>query len=515
MSALPKYRYLYLEEQMSNDNDLETNDIETKDVPKEKIINMSTSGEHQELQHASDMSGDSYTSAIRVDIADLDGEDSLNLTTTTLRRCKQQILRPYWRLLLLIGWRGFGRESINSGSKVYSLLNTIYPVFIVLLLWYVYIYEIVACQWKLNVKKDTKSILQTTTAAITTISVNSTHEYQPLATYSPADLILQNLSHSKRSLPPEACEHVITTYVIPNILHFVAFIMGFVHYRIQENEQLYAIMEKVFLQATPLSNRASSQHRMIKKLRLFQVLGALWVFSTLILQGMYEWAFDFPKLIFFQATGKTIHWVLFCIELLGIMVLNSVSLAVVANYVTQCEMMLFYIRGLALRLQEKSSDLRIAMKDVLSVRQNLSVLNGPMARMTSLICVIFCELTIIGISILVLNKNDLPKIWLYRTFFPMVFFIMLCFPLFQAARVNSVCSRIIKIALEMRVFGYKGSSQLDLDSFMNFVSNTKLRAKLFHIPIMPAYLITIIVLSCLVLLILFQTSIIGPINYWF
>ncbi|CAG2191220.1 unnamed protein product [Mytilus edulis] len=289
-----------LEEQMSNDNDLETNDIETKDVPKEKIINMSTSGEHQELQHASDMSGDSYTSAIRVD---------------------------------------------------------------------------------------------------------------------------------------------------------------------------------VFLQATPLSNRASSQHRMIKKLRLFQVLGALWVFSTLILQGMYEWAFDFPKLIFFQATGKTVHWVLFCIELLGIMVLNSVSLAVVANYVTQCEMMLFYIRGLALRLQEKSSDLRIAMKDVLSVRQNLSVLNGPMARMTSLICVIFCELTIIGISILVLNKNDLPKIWLYRTFFPMVFFIMLCFPLFQAARVNSVCSRIIKIALEMRVFGYKGSSQLDLDSFMNFVSNTKLRVR--------------------------------------
>lgn len=57
-----------------------------------------------------------------------------------------------------IGWRGFGRESINSGSKVYSLLNTIYPVFIVLLLWYVYIYEIVACQWKLNVKKDTKSV---------------------------------------------------------------------------------------------------------------------------------------------------------------------------------------------------------------------------------------------------------------------------------------------------------------------------------------------------------------------
>lgn len=486
---------------------------ETKSIG---IITMSHSGEHQELQHASDMSGESCTSAIRVDIADFDGEDSLNLTTTTLRRCKQQVLRPYWKLLMLIGWRGFGRESVNSGHKGWYTLNIIYPLFIVCLLWYVYVYEIVACQWKLNLKKDTmQRVLPTTTVSMTTQSDNVTKSVLPFATFSPAGIIEQNLSHSSSNLPPEACEHIITTYVIPNILHFVAFVMGFVHYRIQENEQLYAIMERVFLQATPLSNRASSQHRMIKKLRMFQILGAVWVFSTLVLQALYEWAFDFPKLIFFQSTGKTVHWVLFCIELLGILVLNSVSLAVVANYVTQCEMMLFYIRGLALRLQEKSSDLRNAMKDVLSVRQNLSVLNGPIARMTSLICIIFCELTIIGISILVLNKKDELKIWIYRTLFPILFLVMLCFPLFQAARVNSVCSRIIKIALEMRVFGYKGSSQLDLDSFMNFVANTKLRAKLFHIPIMPAYLITIIVLSCLVLLILFQTSIIGPINYWF
>lgn len=38
------------------------------------------------------------------------------------------------------------------------MLNTVYPVFIVMLLWYVYVYEIVACQWKLNVKKDTESV---------------------------------------------------------------------------------------------------------------------------------------------------------------------------------------------------------------------------------------------------------------------------------------------------------------------------------------------------------------------
>ncbi len=53
---------------------------------------------------------------------------------------------------------------------------------------------------------------------------------------------------------------------------------------------------------------------------------------------------------------------LFAVELLGRMVLNAVNLAVVVNYATQCEMILFFVRGLTLRLQEKSTDLRAAMK---------------------------------------------------------------------------------------------------------------------------------------------------------
>ena len=55
-----------------------------------------------------------------------------------------------------IGWRGFGREYINSSSWGWQLLNTIYPIFIVLMLFYTYIYEIIACQWKLNIQKDTQ-----------------------------------------------------------------------------------------------------------------------------------------------------------------------------------------------------------------------------------------------------------------------------------------------------------------------------------------------------------------------
>lgn len=72
----------------------------------------------------------------------------------------------------------------------------------------------------------------------------SIEEYQVTSSYG----LLQNLTSMRKigpSQPPEACQHIITTYVIPNVLHFLAYIMGIVHFRIQENEQLYAIMEKV------------------------------------------------------------------------------------------------------------------------------------------------------------------------------------------------------------------------------------------------------------------------------
>ncbi len=61
----------------------------------------------------------------------------------------------------------------------------------------------------------------------------------------------------------EVCGHIITTYVLPSVLHLASFIMGFVYFRINENEQLYALMEKVFLSSMKLV----SQDRVIRRLK--------------------------------------------------------------------------------------------------------------------------------------------------------------------------------------------------------------------------------------------------------
>jgi len=41
------------------------------------------------------------------------------------------------------------------------------------------------------------------------------------------------------------CGHIFTTYILPDIFHFVAFIIGFIYFRATEGEPMYSLMEKV------------------------------------------------------------------------------------------------------------------------------------------------------------------------------------------------------------------------------------------------------------------------------
>ena len=71
----------------------------------------------------------------------------------------------------------------------------------------------------------------------------TTPGWVPYVTLGPAtEKANQNLSSDPL---PLACQHVVTTYVVPSILHFVAYMMGLIHFRVQENEHLYALMESV------------------------------------------------------------------------------------------------------------------------------------------------------------------------------------------------------------------------------------------------------------------------------
>lgn len=69
----------------------------------------------------------------------------------------------------------------------------------------------------------------------TTVSLRN-HTRSPWAPLGPGQII----PHMH-----EECGHIFTTYILPDIFHCLAFIIGLIHFRITEGEPLYSLMEKV------------------------------------------------------------------------------------------------------------------------------------------------------------------------------------------------------------------------------------------------------------------------------
>jgi hypothetical protein len=174
-----------------------------------------------------------------------------------------------------------------------------------------------------------------------------------------------------------------------------------------------------------------------------------------------------------------LYWLI--IQSFAIIIVNSVYLAVVINHATQVEMILLYADEIKTRMEEKSISLKNAVQQILEVRIAIGTLNSTVAKMTTLVSVTFIVKFIIGLVMLVLNKNTDPYAWAYRILFTMSWFIILAFIIIQVARLNSKCAKFKEIALSARVYGYHDSTKSDLDSFILFIANARLRVKLKYI----------------------------------
>lgn len=107
-----------------------------------------------------------------------------------------------------------------------------------------------------------------------------------------------------------------------------------------------------------------------------------------------------------------------------------------------------------------------------------------------------------------MNKVCLPIAWTYRALFPLVWFLISSFSIIQVARLNSKCDNFKQIAISARVYGYHASTRDELDSFLLFISNASLRAKLFGIPLKTSYLLGLFILIIFTIIIMIQTSLI-------
>lgn len=75
--------------------------------------------------------------------------------------------------------------------------------------------------------------------------------------------------------------NVIFSYLIPSILHLVAYVYTVYLFRIKENEQLQNLMERAFLLSSNSVNRGN-QRRLVRILWFFIALSLVWIIIALV-----------------------------------------------------------------------------------------------------------------------------------------------------------------------------------------------------------------------------------------
>lgn len=454
-------------------------------------------GEHFLTSHSQDFINRSLSmdSVVNVDISDINGDCEARIVPLSLRKCQNQILKPYTLLLSLVGWRPWCKERYNRCSWCLRFFNYLYPLIVLLFMLYHFVFQVLSCQGKYDINVCTKIPKLPEKGVTKSMSFMQVHFA---------------VKYSEQKDEPTAeticCQHIIPAYVVPAVMHFLAYGYGFLHFRIQECEQLYALMERVFLQA---QNTPGMQKALIRNSRFYMFGAVLWLFGQIALEVLFYKTVSVKSIPITNDKGSICRLESFAydylveflpLKFIGMFLMHCVNVAVLVNYCTQCEMLVCYIKRICLSLHERSIQIKAAMHEILGVREYISLLNGNVGKMTACCIFIFGELTIIGTTALIFNRNYASKLCICRIIFYVLIFGALLLPLIQAARLSRTGCKLRQISFEMRVFGYQNASQLELDSFVLFVNGATLRAKLFGVAIRTASIMFTFGAAALVLL---------------
>lgn len=413
-----------------------------------------------------------------------------NPTTVALKLCNDQVLRPYRGLLLTVGWKPWFDYPSSCCARA---VNVIHPLVVVGFILIGYVIQYSSC-----FRRD---------SAGTGIGII------PLTPAKP-------LNGSNGTVPeppiyPQCRAFLVSQYIIPDVLHSLAYVYSFYLLRFAQSEQLTVLMERVFLHTSPTQTGFLSQGKLIRAMRALLLLGICWVLLSLSAQVIHVVA-QFDDINFsWLSPGTTAGRVfLFLLMLFGFLALDVVYTAVVISYCVQCALLIFYIEGIQMKLRQKLLDIPRAFKEIGFIESDLKTLNFSTALAMSLVLFNFGTMAFLGAIKLVDPNNGFSTLMLTSTSLSVFFwFSIMVLPIFQAAKLTAACNSLRKIGHEIRVkpFVYQSVPDEELDSLLLYTSTLNMRAKIFLVPVKTSYISLVLVVVGFVMLLLFQT---GALHIW-
>ncbi|XP_015595027.1 uncharacterized protein LOC107267607 isoform X2 [Cephus cinctus] len=412
------------------------------------------------------------------EITEVPDYDNLSISAV-LHYCKYKILRPYLRLLGVMGLRPTSGEETEHHSR-YCLLANLHTFQVIVFMCIGYVLQYMAC-----FRRDRGFSYKLLPITFEALKNNTKlREYEQIC-----------------------YENAVFSYLIPSVLHLSAYLYTVYLFRIKENEQLQNLMERAFLLSSNAVNRGN-QRKLVGILWLFIGLGIVWMIVALITVNImmaggkisFQWLNQSPPQI------KILLKVLLIICTLWH---DMVQGTIITSYCLQGQLLLSHLYFLRAKLLQHTLPPIDWMRELSEFKKLLRYFNNDFAPAVCIYTVVNLSWAASGV-IWLLNYDNIDmqtnsvtcigainiSLWILITLAPFI----------QAARLTTACSMIQTIGHEVRIrpFVYQGTPGEDLDTILLYTSSLKMCAKLFRVPITGRCLCLILTIGCITVLTLGQ-----------
>ncbi|KYQ46949.1 Nucleolar protein 10 [Trachymyrmex zeteki] len=442
-----------------------------------------------------------FQSTDQVDEITEDYENFIS-TSAVLHYCKHKILRPYLRLLGVMGLRPINSDDSDHFLRC-SILSNLHTIQVTIFICIGYILQYMACFrrdrgfcYKVSLEQNTLDV-----------SEEQTQE-------------------------PSCYGNVIFSYLIPSILHLIAYLYTIYLFRVKENEQLQNLMERAFLLSSNPINHGN-QKRLVHILWLFIALSIVWIIMALVTVNIQM----AERNIVFQWVENSSYQVKIMLKVFLIICTlwhDMVQGTIITSYCLQGQLLmshLYFLRGkllqhILLPIDWMRNQLLFGLIDlfVYSINMFPSVCDlqdidefkkllkyfndelGPAVCIYTIVNLSWAVAGIIWLFQYYINNGDTNHVTYVNVMNVVLWILISIAPFIQAARLTNACSMIRAVGHEIRIrpFVYQTTPGEDLDSILLYTSSLKMGAKLFKIPIKSRYLCLLLTIGSISILTLGQ-----------
>ena len=313
---------------------------------------------------------------------------------------------------------------------------------------------------------------------------------------------------------PKCRGNFFALYLVPNLLHFIAYLCIWYLMRTPESEKLENLMERGFLQTTRTTGWMMAHKKLVSSLRRLIWMCLLWLLLSAVIHGMIVASRIQDLNLTWLKYGEPVKSLLIALTLASLTFNDLICGAIVTSYAVHCQLNISYIHNLCASIREKRIEFQEFYKRIEEAKKFLDYLNSEQALGLSLLLItIGCKLSV-GVYAL-LASGEFNHWSLYAIVIVLLSLIfwssLFAVPIIQAIRLTGACADLKKIGHEIRArpFGYQDTDQSDLDSLLLYTTNLSMDARILRVPVTSACTLIIVILFLIVFLMFGQLGLLN------